>query len=278
MIKDLMLYLDGTADDEVRLAHAESIAARSGAHLTGLFVNPLPEYAVALTAEPGYAAATMAVRLEEQARSNGEVVLARLKVRFGRIGVLNEVRDITETRSAISRIATSTARGAELFVASAPYRVDSSFLADHVFITILFGAGHGVYVVPPDNRVREDVRNVVIAWKDTRESARAISEAMPFLTSAANARIVTVDAERCPGDAAIDIAAHLDRQGVKVEITPIESAERTVAEILLDEAHKMSADLIVMGAYGHSRVREWILGGATREMLETSDVPMLMAH
>jgi nucleotide-binding universal stress UspA family protein len=126
--------------------------------------------------------------------------------------------------------------------------------------------------------VREDVRNVVIAWKDTRESARAISEAMPFLTSAANARIVTVDAERCPGDAAIDIAAHLDRQGVKVEITPIESAERTVAEILLDEAHKMSADLIVMGAYGHSRVREWILGGATREMLETSDVPMLMAH
>src|ERR1022692_1473499 len=102
MIKDLMLYLDGTADDEVRLAHAESIAARSGAHLTGLFVNPLPEYAV-FTAEPGYVAAPMAVRLEEQARSNGEVVLARLKERFGRIGVLNEVRGITETRCAISR-------------------------------------------------------------------------------------------------------------------------------------------------------------------------------
>jgi len=79
MIKDLMLYLDGTADDEVRLAHAESIAARFGAHLTGLFVNPLPEYAVACTAEPGYAAATIAVRLEEQARSNGELVLARYR-------------------------------------------------------------------------------------------------------------------------------------------------------------------------------------------------------
>jgi nucleotide-binding universal stress UspA family protein len=278
MFKDLMVHLDGTDEDEVRLAHAESIAARFEAHLTGLCINPIPEYGSAFAGEPGFVVADTVIQLEERARTEGEVVLARLKDRFARIDVPNEVRSILDFASDVPKLAASEARWADLFVASAPYRNGNSFVGDRIFEAVLFGAGHSIYVVPPGCKVRRDLRNVIVAWQDTRESARGVAEALPFLRASTHTRIVTVDAEGDRGEAAIDIAGHLDRHGVNVEITAIDAGEKTVAEVLIDEARKMSADLIVMGAYGHSRFREWILGGATREMLETSDVPVLIAH
>jgi nucleotide-binding universal stress UspA family protein len=278
MFKDLMVQLDGTEEDEIRLAHAESIAARFQAHLTGLSSNPIPEYRSAFVGEPGYLVAETVIELEERVRAEADVALARLKDRFTRIGVPSEVRNIVDFASEVPGLVTSEARWADLFVASAPYRNSDSFVADRIFEAVLFGAGHAIYVVPPKGRVRGDLRNVIVAWKDTRESARGVAEALPFLRASTGTRIVTVDAEGERGEAAIDIAGHLDRHGVNVEITALEAGNRTVAEVLVDEARKMSADLIVMGAYGHSRFREWILGGATREMLETSDVPMLIAH
>jgi nucleotide-binding universal stress UspA family protein len=276
MFKDVMVLLDGADEDEVRLAHAESIAARFAAHLTGLCISPIPEYGLAFAGEPGFVAADTVISLEERARTEAERVLARLKDRFARIDVPNEVRNIVEFGSDAPKWAASEARWADLVVATAPYR--KSFVGDRTFETVLFGAGHCIYVVPPKGRVRRDLRNVIVAWQDTRESARGVAEALPFLRAATHTRIVTVDGEGDRGEVAIDIASHLDRHGVDVEITAAEAGGKAVAEVLIDEARKMSADLIVMGAYGHSRLREWILGGATREMLETSAVPILMAH
>jgi nucleotide-binding universal stress UspA family protein len=278
MFKDLMVHLDGTDEDEVRLAHAESIAVSFGAHLTGLYANPLPEYAAAFAGEPGFTAMEAVVELEEQARSEGELALARLKERFSRVDAPNEVRRLAAQASEIPNLGASEARWADLFVASAPYRSSDSAVGDDLLEAALFGAGHSVYAVPPGAKLRGETYAVVVAWEDTRESARAVAEAMPFLTRATKTRIVMVDGKDDAGEAAIDIAAHLDRHGVNVEIVAVEAGERTVAQALIDEARKMSADLIVMGAYGHSRFREWILGGATREMLETAEVPILMAH
>ncbi len=277
MFKDVMVYLDGGDEDEVRLAHAESIAASFGAHLTGIYANRLPEYSAAFAGEPGFSAIEAVVELEEQARRDGELVLARLKERFARVDVPNEIRRLAAQASEIPGSGATEARWADLFVASAPYRGGGSSLADDVFEAVLFGAGHAVYAVPPGDKVREEIVSIAIAWEDRRESARAIAEALPFLARAANARILLVDGKG-GGEGAVDIAAHLDRHGVKVEILALEAGDRTVAQALIDEARKMSADLIVMGAYGHSRFREWVLGGATREMLETSEVPILMAH
>jgi nucleotide-binding universal stress UspA family protein len=278
MFKDLMVHLDGTDEDEVRLAHAESIAVSFGAHLTGLYANALPEYAAAFAGEPGFTAMEAVVELEEQARSEGELVLARLEERFARVDAPNEVRRLAAQASEIPGLGVSEARWADLFVASAPYRSSDSAVGDDLLEAALFGGGHAVYAVPPGAKTRGETYAVIVAWEDTRESARAVAEAMPFLTRATKTRLVMVDGESDSGEAAIDIAAHLDRHGVNVEIVTVEAGERTVAQALIDEARKMSADLIVMGAYGHSRFREWVLGGATREMLETAEVPILMAH
>jgi hypothetical protein len=96
MFKDVMVLLDGADEDEVRLAHAESIAARFAAHLTGLCISPIPEYGLAFAGEPGFVAADTVIPLEERARTEAERVLARLKDRFARIDVPNEVRNIVE--------------------------------------------------------------------------------------------------------------------------------------------------------------------------------------
>ena len=144
--------------------------------------------------------------------------------------------------------------------------------------TGLFEGGHAVCAIPPGQRPKADSRNVLIAWQDTREAARAIAAALPFLLRAKTTRILTVDAHAGRAEAAMDVAAHLDRHGIGVEIHAVKSGEGGVAGVLIGEAHKMAADLIVMGAYGHSRLREYFLGGATRDMLKPSDIPILMAH
>ena len=275
MLKDLMVQLDGTKEDEIRLAHAEAMAARFGAHLTGLCGTPIPEYAFAFAGEAGITALNGISDLEERMRKEGTILLSRLNERFRRINVPNEIRNIVESAIDLPSLFVTEARWSDLYIASAPYRNSNSQIGDRIFEAVLFDAGHSIYVVPPGNKVRRDLFNVVVAWKDTRESARGVAEAMPFLRAASQARVVTIDASH---QSATEIARHLDRHGVKVEIVAAQSEGRTVAVWLMEEAHKMSADLIVMGAYGHSRVREWLLGGATREMLEISDLPILIAH
>ena len=145
---------------------------------------------------------------------------------------------------------------------------------------VIFEGGHAVYLVPQGRKAMHSIRNVLVAWRDTRELARAIAEVSQFLSAATVVRIVTVDAEDMRGQEArvVDIANHLARLGVTVEVAASGANRGTIAKVLLDEARRMDADLIVMGAYGHSRFREWILGGVTKDMIAQSDVPILMAH
>jgi nucleotide-binding universal stress UspA family protein len=278
MLKDLMVHLDGGGEDEVRLAHAEAIATRFGAHITGLYVNPLADYPVAFAGEPRLTPIKSAEEREERARSEAELALARLQERFGRLDGPSEIRPLATQASEIAKLAASEARWADLFLASAPYRSADAALGDSLLESVLFGAGRGIFAVPPGRKASAQIDNILIAWQDTREAARAIAEAMPFLLRAKTTRILTVDAHAGRAEAAMDVAAHLDRHGIGVEIHAVKSGEGGVAGVLIGEAHKMAADLIVMGAYGHSRLREYFLGGATRDMLKTSDIPILMAH
>jgi nucleotide-binding universal stress UspA family protein len=280
MFKDLIVHLDGGEEDEVRIAHAEAIASRCEAHLTGLFVNPLPEYAYVLAIQSGFAPAGLIADLDTNVRRGGGIAVARLKERWTRIGVPNEMRCLEAGVSVLPSLCASEARWADLYVATSPYRYGAAPGWESLVESVLFESGRGVYLIPPQCKVRQAIRSVLVAWRGTRESARAIAEALPLLQASTVTRIVMVNSSE-PNDRNVrgsDIAAHLDRHGIKVELTSLEAGEETVAGTLLNEAHRMSADLIVMGGYGHSRLREWILGGTTREMIEGSDIPILMAH
>jgi nucleotide-binding universal stress UspA family protein len=279
---DVTVHLDGSDEDEVRVAHAEQIAAICDAHLAGVYTNLLPYYGMVAPGGAGAAAAVVMVEVEERARREGAETLRRLQKRFSRLGVRSELRRLDATPGAMPGEVAAEARWSDLFVATCPYREQASIGWDEVVESVLFEGGQGVCFVPPGARLRSGLSRVLVAWSDTREAARAVAEALPFLRAASEAEIVAVERPRekpaSRGYEATDIAAHLDRHGVKATIRPVEKGKRSVGEALLLEAQRRSADLIVMGAYGHSRWREWIIGGTTREMLAESEVPVLMAH
>lgn len=278
MLKDLIVHLDGTEEDNVRLAQAEAIGLNFKSHLIGLYTNPLPEYAYVLAIQSGLAPMAPVIEIEQQIRKEGDVVMGRLNERFKKMGGTNEIRRVDAGMSELPGLCASQARGADLFVATTPYR--SSVGWDALVEAVIFESGHAIYVVPEQFKVQGTSRNILVAWSNTRESARALSEAIPFLRDATTVGLVTVETAD-GGDRPEDrpnIAPHLSRHRINSEIRSVEAAGRSVSEVLLSEAHKMNAGLIVMGAYGHSRFREWVLGGTTREIIAGSDIPILIAH
>jgi nucleotide-binding universal stress UspA family protein len=282
MIKDVLVHLDGSEEDEHRLRHAEGVATGFAARLTGLFTNPLPDLAAVLPIDGGAAAAQIIAELGDEARRQGDVIEQRLAERFARIGLPNEVRRIELISGEMIHRVASEARWSDLFVMSRPYEGNGGGIWDRVFEAALFESGRGIYLVPPGSAPRDGIRRILVAWRDTRETARAVAEAMPFIERSGRTALVLVEAETGARDEKrepeMDVARYLDRHGTKVEIEILESDGRPVSDVVLDQARRMSAELIVMGGYGHSRAREWVLGGVTVEMLERSEFPILIAH
>lgn len=140
----------------------------------------------------------------------------------------------------------------------------------------LFDTGRPVLVVPP-NASPTIGRNVSVAWNGTAESTRAIMAAFPFLEQASEICVIAVDEDNGPTDLK-GLTTYLSRHGMQAATRTMPSDGRTVSEILLREAGDEAESLLVMGAYGHSRLRELVLGGATRGVLRDAKVPVLMAH
>ena len=147
---------------------------------------------------------------------------------------------------------------------------------------VALASGHPVLVVPYAGRFENVGRRVVVGWSATREAARAVNDAMPLLMAADVVNVLTIDAHEAPrGHGALpgaDISLHLARHGVKATIEQTVSGDLSVGDTLLSRAADLGADLLVMGAYGHSRLRELLLGGATRTLLRSMTLPVLMSH
>ncbi|MEP6827798.1 MAG: universal stress protein, partial [Aestuariivirga sp.] len=120
--------------------------------------------------------------------------------------------------------------------------------------------------------------DVMLGWNDSRESSRAAFDALPFMQRAKRTKIVTVDAAPSGTIEGANIAETLDRDGVKCDVVNVASAGMRTGETLLRAANDHGAGLLVMGAYGHTRFTEWVMGGATRYVLRHLDRPVLMSH
>jgi nucleotide-binding universal stress UspA family protein len=154
--------------------------------------------------------------------------------------------------------------------------------ATHFGDSILLAVGRPVLLVPYAGEASQFGRNVLVCWNASREAARAVTDALPFLKMADKVTVLSVDGAwsvsghgASPGS---DAALHLARHGVKAVVAQTVSDSVEVGSVLLSRAFDLQADLIVMGAYGHSRAREILLGGATRTLLQSMTVPVLMSH
>ena len=147
--------------------------------------------------------------------------------------------------------------------------------------SIVFGSGRPLVILPPRGRTREfALGTVVIAWDGSRPAARAVADALPMLERAKEVRILTVvnEKELSSESPATELSRYLERRGIAAKSDCVEAAGRQISEVFKSYLTSNQTDLLVMGAYGHSRVREFILGGATLSMLSKPPVPILLSH
>lgn len=274
MIKDIVVHLTGSAEDKVRIAYAAPIAEMFDAHLSGLQVHTLPEL-ISFT-DPVASTYLQTVLAESHARA--QMVTDALKDVLASVSVPHELRRLDVYPSTIGSALAAQARTADLFVSTRPYGDPGG--EERIEEAVLFRSGRGCLFVPPGG-TPTSYDTVFVAWKSTREAARAVADAMPFLQRASQVIVGIVEengaSEQYGIEPGVDIGRYLSRHAVTAEIRPI-NGWVYAGEALINEAQKTGAQMIVMGGYGHSRFREWIIGGATRHVLTHAAVPVLIAH
>jgi nucleotide-binding universal stress UspA family protein len=276
MYKTLLVPVDGKPRSARSVEHACRIAAAFDAHVVGLFVEPsirLPAMAFgdAFVAEIGEMALAAARRLSEGARTIFETTVAASG------HPKSEWRTTGGDRAAAVAV---QARYADLVVINQTDANDPG--ASHFADSVLLSLNRPALLVPHAGTFKHVGDNVVVCWNASAEAARAVTDALPLLKRAAKVTVMAVEGrptddghgER-PG---ADIALFLSRHGVRAEVMPTPSGGIDVGNVILSRAYDQSADLIVMGAYSHPRVRELVLGGVTRTILESMTVPVLMSH
>jgi nucleotide-binding universal stress UspA family protein len=278
--KDLLVVLDSEPSARGRIELAAALAERFEAHLVGLYALPTPE----APRHFGYYDPALLDPFFEELRIRAREVAEKVREAFEHItrlrGISAEWREVPDGPEADPAL---HARYADLTILGQfdPDPSEGDTIRPRPE-QVTLASGRPILVLPYAGRFESVGRRVLIGWNATREAARAANDAMPLLTAAEVVTVLTIDAREGPqGHGALpgaDISLHLARHGVKAEIERTVSADLPVGDVLLSRAAELAADLLVMGAYGHSRARELLLGGATRSLLRSMTVPVLMSH
>jgi nucleotide-binding universal stress UspA family protein len=276
MIKDVMVRLDGSAADEIRLTAVDHIADLFEGRVVGLFLNVLP---VLIPEEGDGVGAIHAADLLQKAHQLGDRLEEKLTRRLARLQKPVELRRFDVIGDAAADIAAREARTADTFVALRPNGAPRE--PENLIEGVLFGSGRHLFLVPEGNAAGPAFDRILLAWNGSREAARALAEAMPYLLQAKEVSVVVVDDEPPAELGAVlgaDAVDHLKHHRVNAYLHHVQMRGGHIGATLIAEAKQRKADLIVMGGYGHSRLREWLLGGATYELMHQAPVPLLLAH
>jgi nucleotide-binding universal stress UspA family protein len=278
--KTILAFLDDSDDGPARLEAACKLAEIHGAHLDVLAMTQriVPYVAAGI----GAAAAELDLRQIEQARDDAKKLATKAAETLSRRGQLGDARWISQEVFGLREAAGIFGRQSDLVLAGQPLKDNNAYVREAVFEGALFSSGRPVLLLPANWKGTAEFKNIVVAWDASREAARALSDAAVFIEAAASLKIVIVDPK--PGyqgfgeDPGNDIATVLARHCDDVELVRIPSSGKSISQALLTAANDSAADLIVMGGYGHSRLRESVFGGVTRDMLEVTTIPLLMSH
>jgi nucleotide-binding universal stress UspA family protein len=276
MIKDIVVNLSVGEKPGPACDYAVSLAAAFDAHLAGIafLYDPIVPVSGA-----GYIPADV---IETQERDNEQATRAALdqfNAACARAGVRAEPLTLSASYGGVGEQFGRVARRFDLAVVGQA-EPETSAVEEIIAESALFESGRPVIIVPYIQKAPLKLDNVMVCWDGSRAAARAIGDSIPLLAKSERVEVVIVANERGKQDEieGADIGAHLARHGLNVEIRRTALGDIDVADVLLSHAADAGSDLIVMGGYGHSRLREFVLGGATRSILRSMTAPVLMAH
>jgi nucleotide-binding universal stress UspA family protein len=278
-LKDILVNLDATAASAARLDLACALARKHDAHLTGLFVVDISVAAMAGAEGGGAALAELIEIMRRDGLAAAKVAEDAFRERTRKEGVAAEWRMVEGV--APQQVALH-GRYSDLIVVGQDSPEDGAPAAGPLLEAALFTSGRPVLVVPFAGRFETVGQRVLIGGNAKREAARAVHDALPLMAGAEAVSVLVVNPQ--PGgdlhgeEPGADIAQHLARHGVKVTVERIVAPDLGPDDALLNRAAESGADLIVIGGYGHSRLRELVLGGVTRGLLRHMTVPVLMSH
>jgi nucleotide-binding universal stress UspA family protein len=273
-MREIVTFADTSDQGRARLRIAQAVAAVRGAHLDVDVISPL--FAPLTPIEPEVMAA-LHEQERQRARKEGAAVAVELrKMCQAPDGACVRVRDLyfSEIRDYAARVA----RTCDLVIAAQPLRMDD--VDAELLIGALLGGGRPVLMLPRWIKPHAWGKRVLIAWKGTPEAARALKGALPFLAEAETVRIFIAKprGERRGEDeqSLAELLDYVSRHGVALD-SQMTSAE-TPEKALIADIEDFHADLVVMGAYGHSRARELVFGGVTEMMIRKARTAVLFAH
>jgi nucleotide-binding universal stress UspA family protein len=276
MIKDILVSIPVGAPSGAVVTYAVTVARAFDAHLVGVAFAYEP--VVPGTVFDGVAASIIETYRAESEKA-GRAAIASFDQAIQGSGVSAESHLLESGPTGAGELFARMARHFDLTVAA---QIDPDRDAPEELLpeAALFGAGRPVLVVPYIQKSGMDLGRIMVCWDGSRAAARAIGDAMPLLERSKAIDVVTVAREQGQRDElpGFDIAQHLARHKLKVNLKRIVTSDIDVGSALLSHAADSGADLIVMGGYGHSRLREFVLGGATRAVLQSMTVPILMSH
>lgn len=274
-VNDILLTLTSYPEPTPAAVIKEAIAVASGlgAHIAALVCEihvEVPGHFMSgsIAGLPGILAGETA-----KSRRNAQALIAAFESDAARAGVSCEsIRQICKP-----------AERAELLVEYARLR-DLTIMpaADERWYVeaVIFGSGRPTLILPQDSRGSFTFGTIVVAWDFSRAAARAVSDSLPLLERAAKVRVVTVLNEKHLDrtHSAEELSKNLARHGIDVVLDRVDAGGRAIGEVLGRYAASHAADVLVMGAYGHSRLQEFVLGGATRSLLSKPPLPILFSH
>jgi nucleotide-binding universal stress UspA family protein len=274
MVKDILAFADDSLVSEPRFALLATLARRFEARLSAVHILPNAYAYVPMDAGP---AVVEIIQTQQEAdRKAASSIEAHYRNRCMASGLEGEWHLVNDWYDGVA-----FAGRHDLVVtgqSTTGLPVVSTVRPEDVALAV----GRPTLVIPAKGRFESSGERVIIAWKPTKEAGRAVHDALPLISENAVVTIVEVS-DGDPTDAARrsgsdDLRRHLARHGIKATVETVKGADSAAGEIILSRATALKADLIVMGAYGHSRLRELILGGVTRTVLRDMTIPVLMSH
>ncbi len=275
--KDVLLVADDTPEGGKRAQYAIRLAARHEAHVMGMMLRADLSFA-------GYAGADVFSANLDAQREAENGAHARVREGFEKRAKAEGVpHEWHSTEGDPVRTVSLFSRHADVAVIGQSGRDGAAFgtsrdLAEHVVLA----SGRPVIVVPRFGEFPKAGERVMVAWDASREAARAVADALPVLQRAEQVLTFSVDPEErgdrhgpIPG---ADLARHLARHGVNVKVEKLNAPDVPISDLILNRISDEGIDLLVMGAYGHARVRELWFGGVTRDLMQRMTVPVLLSH